>query len=118
MVNQEDNEQRIDAESIFNNLFASSQSGSGEEELLRIAAKFSRQISAAQIKVICFLKATALEYSEKFPNESRVIEEFVERWLELKQFNHSDAYVMRALDSISLRRFINENSFKVNIDKS
>jgi len=42
---------------------------------------------------------------------------FIERWLELKQYNNSDMFVMRALDSISLRKFIGENAFKVNIEK-
>ena len=42
---------------------------------------------------------------------------FVDRWLELKQYNNSDAFVMKALEFISLRKFLNENSLKVNIDK-
>lgn len=101
-------------EDAFQNLFKTSASGTGEEELLRIASTYSRQITAGQIKTLLFLEWTKLYQ----PLERQIqIQSFINRWLELKQFNNSDMFVMRALDSISLRKFIGENAFKVDIQK-
>lgn len=101
-------------EDAFSKLFKSSVSASGEEELLRIASTYSRQISSSQIKLLLYLEMRSRTMSEI--NKEK-ISNFVTRWLELKQYNNSAAFVMRALESISLRKFINENSMKVNIDK-
>ncbi len=102
-------------EDIFSKMFQSSVSGTGEEELLRIASTYSRQIHAKQIKVLLYLEFRASV--SKNPATKRILKSFVDRWLELKQFNNSDAFVMKALEFISLRKFLNENSLKVNIDK-
>jgi len=102
-------------EDAFQNLFKTSASGTGEEELLRIASTYSRQITARQIKSILYMEWRASEANGTSPTQ--LLRDFVTRWLELKQFNNSDMFVMRALDSISLRKFIGENAFKVNIEK-
>jgi len=102
-------------EDIFSKMFQSSVSGTGEEELLRIASTYSRQIHAKQIKVLLYLEFRASV--ARNPATKRILKSFVDRWLELKQFNNSDAFVMKALEFISLRKFLNENSLKVNIDK-
>lgn len=103
-------------EDAFQSLFRTSASGTGEEELLRIASTYSRQITASQIKVILYLEWLIL--NENIPATRKTqLRAFVDRWLELKQYNNSDMFVMRALDSISLRKFIGENAFKINIEK-
>ena len=102
-------------EDIFSKMFQSSVSGTGEEELLRIASTYSRQIHAKQIKVLLYLEYRAT--IAKNLATKRILKSFVDRWLELKQYNNSDAFVMKALEFISLRKFLNENSLKVNIDK-
>lgn len=100
-------------EDAFQNLFKTSASGTGEEELLRIASQFSMQLSSKQIKALLYLEMLVTEGHPR-----RVwIAEFVERWLTLKRNNDSDMFVMKALEHISLRKFLNENSFKVNIEK-
>lgn len=104
----------VNLEDAFQSLFKTSASGTGEEELLRIASTFSMQISARQIKALLYLEWAS---ASQTPEVSKKISRFVERWLYLKQFNNSDQFVMRALDSISLRKFIGENAFKVNIEK-
>jgi len=101
-------------ETQFQELFGGAESPGGEEEMLRIAAKYSRQLNARQIKVLLFLQWASVLTSEV---EAKAIRSFVDRWLEWKQFHNSDIFVMRALENISLRRFINENSMKVNIEK-
>lgn len=101
-------------EEAFQTLFKTSASGTGEEELLRIASTYSRQLTAAQIKAICYLEWI----THKLPALDAIrLEHFIERWLSLKQYNNSDVFVMKALEHISLRKFINENTMKVNIEK-
>jgi len=109
----------VNLEDAFANLFKSSTSGTGEEELLRIASRYSLQLSAHQIRLLLFLeqKAWHMADSEKFPQTSKRLRNFVQRYLELKQHNQSDIFVMKALEFISLRKFLNENSLKVNIEK-
>jgi len=104
----------INLEDAFQDLFKTSASGSGEEELLRIASKHAMQLSAAQIKVLLYLEWQAVSYPDPYKQQ---LQDFVERYLELKQNNNSDIFVMKALEHISLRKFINENSMKVNIEK-
>jgi hypothetical protein len=99
-------------EDAFQNLFKTSASGTGEEELLRIASKFSTQLTAPMIRAVLYLEWIATAH----PDGVR-IRQFIDRWLELKQYNNSDVFVMKALEHISLRKFINENSVKVNIEK-
>jgi len=105
----------VNLEDAFQGLFKTSASGTGEEELLRIASTYSRQLSARQIKAILYLEWQAGVRDNK-PYVD-LVRFFIDRWLELKQFNNSDMFVMRALDSISLRKFIGENAFKINIEK-
>lgn len=93
----------------------SSVSGTGEEELLRIASNYSRQITARQIRALVYLELIA-EVSDDLTK--RLINRFIEKWLELKRYNNSDIFVMKALEFISLRKFINENTMKLNINKS
>lgn len=110
----EEKNNNINLEDAFQNLFRTSVSGSGEEELLRIASTYSLQLTAGQIRLLLFL-----EYrSQQIGGATGVlINSFVKRWLELKQNNNSDIFVMKALEFISLRKFLGESSFKVNIDK-
>jgi len=108
-------------EDTFQQLFSSSASSTGEEELLRIASAYSRQYSSAQMRVLLYLRQVANYYlrkeSDNAKQSGRDLCEFLDRWEELKQYNNSDVFVMKALEHISLRRFINENSVKVNIEK-
>lgn len=100
------------------NIFGGSTSGSGEEELLRIASNFALQLSARQINRLLWLKLAALRLrNAKKDNLAIVFDAFITNWLEWKKYNGSEAYIMRGLDSISMRRYLNEGSFKVNIDK-
>lgn len=105
-------QKEVNLEDAFQDLFKSSASGTGEEELLRIASTYSRQITARQIKAVVYLEWIAKQHPQ-----GEKIQRFVDRWLELKQYNNSDAFVMKALEFISLRKFLNENSFKVQIEK-
>ena len=94
----------------FANLFGGSSSLGGEEEMLRIASTYSRQITSYQIKCLLFLELKASRLDEK---NKEALNSFVKRWLELKQYNNSASFVVRALETISLRKFINENSHEL-----
>jgi len=109
-----ENNQEINLEDNLQNLFNTSVSGSGEEELLRIASDFSLQLTARQIKALLFLKYSGYYMTEK---GQEIINEFLINWLKYKRQNNSDLFVMKALEFISLRKFLNEQSFKVNIEK-
>lgn len=123
-----DQPENLNLEDTFGKLFKSSVSGTGEEELLRIASNYSLQITAKQIKCLLFIEHKAAMFRElarvektmlkkKYAWSADYLSTFISRWLELKEHNNSDVFVMRALDSISLRKFINENTLKVNIEK-
>lgn len=119
----------VNLEDAFGKLFKSSVSGTGEEELLRIASDYALQINAKQIKCLLYLvhwadkmneigaKQTKPELKSYYFWQGKTLGEFVYKWLDWKKHNNSDVFVMRALDSISLRKFINENTLKVNIEK-
>lgn len=104
----------LSMEGILDDAF-SSQSGTGEEELLRIASKYSLQLSGAQLRTLTICSMIYNQVPDH-PN-SKALRGIVEKWLEMKQYHGSNLYVMRALDSIALRRFVNENSVKVNVQK-
>lgn len=105
-------------ESSLNNLFESGASGTGEEELLRIASDYALQLSARQIRALLRLKWRAAQSKAAGRHEeAKMIIDFADGWLLLKKNNFSDKFVMRALDAISLRHYIGENAFKVDIRK-
>lgn len=106
----------LSTEELFSGLFGASASGTGEEELLRIAAKYSLQLSGRQIR--CLIKLNML--ADQIPNTptSLALHSLITHWLEHKQHHNSGMYVMAALDSIALRRFITTEAFKVNVQKN
>lgn len=108
-------EENKNLEEAFANIFTNTTSATGEEELLRIASKFSRQISAQQIKILLFITDLAITTEDEKLRERLLT--FKEQWIELKQYNNSARFVMKALDSISLKKFLGENAIKVNVEK-
>lgn len=102
-------------EEAFNDLFKSGATGTGEEELLRVASKYSMQLTTAQMKCLLYLKWIA--NTNEDPLVYSALDNFVQKWLELKEYNNSASFIMRVIDFISLRRFLTEQSFKVDIKK-
>ena len=99
-------------EDIFQGLFQHSESN--DEGLLRIASTFSRQFTSQQIKAIVLLTFVSNWLTE---DGKKIVNEFLETWKELKQWNNSALFVMKALEYISLKKFLGENWLKVNVDK-
>lgn len=111
---EEDLKNKKDVADVFGDLFQ--QTDTGDEGLLKIASGYSLQTSADQIKGILLLEICAMLMQPEMP-ENTIPGWFAKRWLHLKQFNQSAPFVMRALDSISLRKFLGENAIKVNVEK-
>lgn len=101
-------------EAVFQDMFQQGGNGTGDEELLKIASNYSRQMSSRQIKGLAMLR-----FITKFAPDwiAPSLDEFVKSWIEMKQWNNSAMFVMRALDSISLKKFLGENAIKVNVEK-
>lgn len=104
----------IDSESKFSSIFGQGFSASGEEELLKVASQYALQIDAKQIRCLLYLEDLA---QRRGGDDKKRLEAFIARWLEFKAHNNSDVFVMAALQHISLRKFLNEQSFKVAIQK-
>jgi len=114
------NVQQTNLEDAFQGLFGNLLSGTGEEELLRLASSYSLQFTSKQIRLLLYLQFVA-DYHEIATTGDKTItprlRNFITEYKSLKQYNNSDIYVMRALESIALRKFINENSIRVNVEK-
>jgi len=104
------------AEDVFQDVFGASSSGSGEEELLRIGAGFSRQLTSAQIQTLVFMRIIARDtrVNEVLRSTLALVSEW---YMDYKQYNQSKEYVMRMFDSVSLRKYINQDAFKINVMK-
>jgi len=116
MITTEKKQERL--EEAFSNLFAGGTSGTGEEELLRMASKYSMQLNSAQMKCLLYLQFKA-DYYRVIKKDwlADMIENFMLKYLEYKEFNNSAPFVMKIVEYISLRRFLTEQSFKVDIKK-
>lgn len=92
-------------------------SATGEEEMLRIASEFALQLDADQIRAILFVENMGRRLKQILPEEGQFLLDWAREWKRLKKNNHSDQFINAIMGSISLRKFFNENTFKVNIEK-
>lgn len=84
-------------------LEAMNKSSGGEEELLKVASKYSLQLSGVQIRGLLLLKIVKKICSKE---DQERIDEFTKDYLMYKEYNGSDRFVMAALQEISLKKFI------------
>lgn len=97
-------------------------SSSGEDEkMLELAAKYSVQLSAQQIRILLAINMIA-DFHEMRGYEvnlgyAKVLRSFLKNYIMYKQYHASDFFVTRAIENLSLRRFINSDAFKVNVQK-
>lgn len=105
-------------EDKLQNIFGGNVSGTGEEELMRLATKYSLQFHSRQIRILLYLNDLAFRYEAiSRPVIAQRLRAFVTMYQDLKQYNNSDMFAMRALDAIALKKFIGENAIKVNVEK-
>jgi len=102
----------------FQQLLGSSMSGGEDEKLLELASNFSVQLSAAQVRTLIAVNmfADVLDSKGKI-DQAKILRSFLKKYLDLKKYHGSDFYVMRALDSISLRKFMSQTPIGVDVIK-
>lgn len=103
------------AENSFMKLFEGAQSASGDQELLKVAADFASQYTGEQMRTLCYLHGLIAQRPDS--PFSKKVRPILDKYVEYKRNHNSAMYVMAALDSIALRKFVNENTMKVNIQK-
>lgn len=113
-----ENKEKLNLEQAFADIFKSGTTSTGEEELLRVASKYSMQLTTAQMKCLLYIDWCAMK-AESINNRilAEALRNFIKKWLEFKEYNNSAPFIMRVIDFISLRRFLTDQSFKVDIKK-
>lgn len=96
--------------------FASGSNG-GDEEILKIASDYALQITPNQIATLLKLKMFAIDNSEKYPHIMEKVDKFTKEYLTMKKFHESGAYIMRMVDSLSLKKIVPNDAVKVNVMK-
>lgn len=92
--------------------------GGDDEALLNLASSFSVQLSASQIRILLALNFFAdVLVVEGNEGQAKVLRSFLIKYIDLKKYHGSDFFVMRALDSVSLRRFMQERPIGVDVIK-
>jgi len=112
-----ESEKEISLQERFQQLLGSSSMGGDDEKLLELASSFSVQLSASQIRILLALNMFGDILELEGNRGSLVIRNFIKKFIELKKFHGSDFFVMRALDSVSLRRFMQEKPIGVDVIK-
>jgi len=104
------------AEDVFDDILGNIQSPTGEEGLLKLASKYALQLDGRQMRALMFAEAFIAD-NKCTEDIKQKMTKMLNKWLEYKQFNRSNVFVMTALDSISLRKLITENTMKINVQK-
>jgi len=103
-------------EDIMGNAFEGT-SIDGDAQLLEVASKHTLQLNGEQIKVILYVDHI-MELME-FPQvEKTAWANFKKNYILYTSHNNSQPFIQQVLGHISLRRFINENTLKVSVDKN
>jgi len=108
--------EKTNIEEVFNELFKGGTTSTGEEEILKTASKYSMQLSAGQIKLLLYINDCAYRIGIETKDGERLMK-FIKMWLEWKQYNNSASFIDRIMSHLSLKRFIGENAFRVDIKK-
>lgn len=111
----QDNQIDLSAENAFTAMFSGAQSASGDQELLRVATDFAPQYTGEQMRTLCYIYGLIARRPDSF--FAKMVEPILDKYVLFKRNHDSALYVQAALDSIALRKFVNENTMKVNIQK-
>lgn len=110
--NENANENKTQVSDIMGLMTQSS--GGGDEELLRIASNFSRQITGRQQRTMAMLYMFGISKGGEIEKK---ITKFLDYYMTNKQYHESGPFVMRALDAIAVKRYIDPGAVKVNVNK-
>lgn len=90
---------------------------SADREILDLVAQYSLQLSHEQQMILNRLQMVAMD--ERVPAMQRMmIGEFVEKYQQTKRYHDTMMYIGRAIDSFSLKRFMDNQSIKGQIIKT
>ena len=103
-------EEKKDLSQALQNLF---QPTSGEEDMLRVATKYSLQLTAEQVKLLLYIKYVAKIVK---PDTGEKLDAFVADYLEYKQYNNSALFVMRLFEFLSLKKYLGQG-MEIKVDK-
>lgn len=107
-------EEEKSLEDIALNSLFKEEKKNNEAEIVDIAQKYSLQLNIRQIKAILYLNYIKNDLKN---NDKAKIEEFIKKYIELKIHNASASFIIKILENIALKKFINEDTFKININK-
>jgi len=90
--------------------------GSSDKEILDTVARYSLQISPEQHLVINRLQLLCLD--ERVPEKvKRALESFIPQYQEMKRYHDTLPFIGRTIESLSLKRFLDQQSIKGNVTK-
>lgn len=93
------------------------QADSADKEILDVVAKFSLQLRLDQQMVLNVLQMVAID--ERVPPiQRKKIDSFVEQYMVLKRHSDSLPFIMRVVESLSLRRFWSQDAMKGQVIKT
>jgi len=106
---------------ILSGFMPSMGSADGSEELLKVVAEYALQLPTLQIQAILKLN----DYKNRFEKMGAVtlakrIDKIISAeagWLKYKKFNNTGRYVLGALDSYSMGKWIKAGLLNVNVQK-
>lgn len=110
----------INLEDAFSDLLGGgmeAESIDGDAQLLEVASKHTLQLDGMQIKALLYIEMFSSLYLTK-ESEKNALENFKKNYIRYTSHCASQPFIERVLAAISFRRFINENTLKVNIDKN
>jgi geranylgeranyl pyrophosphate synthase len=108
-------EKEIDIQKFFENLFQSSGIAEGEAEILRVATEYTIFLDGQKIRALLLLKIYSLLTEDE--KEKEIINEFINTYLQYQRYNQAQRFIIKVLESLTLKRFLGENWLKVEVQK-
>jgi len=108
-------ENNVDIQKFFENLFQSSSLTEGEAETLKVATEYTIFLDGQKIRALLLLKIYALITDNE--KEREIINEFIEKYLLYQRYNQAQKFIVKVLESLTLKKFLGQNWLKVEVQK-
>jgi uncharacterized protein HemY len=111
----EENNNQKDLTKYFEGLFQASSLGEAEAETLRVASQYTIFLDGQKIQGLTLLYL----YSQITDNEEekKLLMSFIEKYLEYQRYNQAQKFIIKVLESLTLKRYLGENWLKVEVQK-
>jgi uncharacterized protein YacL (UPF0231 family) len=100
---------------FFENLFQASSIGEAEAETLRVATQYTIFLDGQKIRALTLLYLYSKITDDE--EEKKLIEAFLEKYLEFQRYNQAQKFIVKVLESLTLKRYLGENWLKVEVQK-